>query len=211
MKRIYHIDSSARSVGSHGRNLAKELVEQLETNFPATVEYRDVSQGLEFLTPMILDGLYIPDNTRSEDQKKALKLSDQVVDEIVNSDIVVLSAPIYNFGPPASLKAWADLVARKDLTFKYTDKGPVGLLKDKKVYVIVTSGGVPVGSPVDHLTPWLKTFLGFIGITDVTFLAADQLVMKEAETLARVRAQIRSLAEEQSIRLTNKGVLASVE
>src|SRR5262249_38607639 len=101
--------------------------------------------------------------------------------------------PLYNFGPPASLKAWADLVARKDLTFKYTDKGPQGLLKNKRAYVIVTSGGVPVGAPADHLTPWLKTFLGFIGIDNVTFLAADQVATKGQENINKVRAQIRAV------------------
>ena len=193
MKRIYHIDSSARTEGSNGRILAKELVTQFESAAPSTVKYRDVSQGLEFLTPNILDGLYIPDSSRTEVQKQALKLSDQIVHEIEQSDVLVLSAPIYNFGPPASLKAWADLVARKDLTFRYTDKGPEGLLKGKKAYVIVTSGGVPVDSPADHLTPWIKTFLGFIGITDVTILAADRLNLSGQESLARVRSQIGAM------------------
>lgn len=195
MTKIYHIDSSARTEGSLGRVLAKELVNELKSKHTSSsVQYRDVSHGLEFLTPAAIDGLYIPDSEKTPEQKSALKLSDQIVSELANSDVLVLSAPIYNFGPPASVKAWADLVARKDLTFRYTAKGPEGLLQGKKAYVIVTSGGVPVGSPVDHLSPWIKTFLGFIGITDVTMLAADQLMMKQDESLANVRTQIQAIA-----------------
>lgn len=195
MKTIYHMDSSARVIGSHGRSLAKELVSQLEKQVESTVVYRDISQGLEFLTPAAIDGLYIPDETRTVEQKEALKLSNQIVAEMVKADYVVLSAPVYNFGPPASLKAWADLVARKGLTFTYTTEGPKGLLNDKKAFVVITSGGVPVGSPYDHLSPWIKTFLGFIGITDVTVLAADQLVAKESEAIQKVRLQIKSIVE----------------
>lgn len=193
MSKIYHIDSSARTEGSLGRVLANELVTELKSKHQdSSVSYRDVSQGLEFLTPTALSGLYLPDSEKTEEQKAALRLSDRIVEELANSDVLVMSAPIYNFGPPASVKAWADLVARKDLTFRYTEKGPEGLLKDKKAYVIVTSGGVPVGSPVDHLSPWIKTFLGFIGITDVTILAADQLAIKPTESLAEVRKQIQA-------------------
>jgi FMN-dependent NADH-azoreductase len=194
MQTIYHLDSSARREGSHGRNLARELVAKLAAKTPSHVLYRDVSQGLEFLTPAALDGLYIPRAQQTDPQRQALQLSDQIVEEITKADVLVLSAPIYNFGPPASVKAWADLVARKDLTFRYAEHGPVGLLKDKKAFVIVTSGGVPIGSPVDHLSPWIKTFLGFIGITDVTIVPADQLVRNEAQSIAKARAQIEAFA-----------------
>ena len=195
MPTIYHIDSSARHEGSHGRTLTKELVAKLKAKTDADVLYRDVSQGLEFLTPDAIAGLFIPDDQKTEAQKQALRLSDQIVREIQAADIVVMGAPIYNFGPPASVKAWADLVARKDLTFSYTAQGPQGLLKGKKAYVIVTSGGVPVGSPADHLSPWIKDFLGFIGIKDVTIIAADQLVIKEVDTLTRVRSQLQAIGE----------------
>lgn len=194
MKTIYHIDSSARQHGSHGRILAKELVAGLQAKVGTDVVYRDISQGLEFLTAAAIEGFYIPDEQRTTEQKNALRLSDQIVREIQAADTLVMSMPIYNFGPPASAKAWADLVARKDLTFRYTEKGPEGLLKDKKAIIIVTSGGVPVGAPVDHLTPWIKTFLGFIGITDVTILAADRIAMDESDALARARTQMREIA-----------------
>lgn len=193
MTTIYHIDGSARRDGSHSRKLAHELVASLQSKFHAAVRYRDVSQGLAFLTPAAIEGFYIPEESRTPEQREALKLSNEIVAEIQAADIMVMGIPLYNFGPPASVKAWADLVARKDLTFKYTAQGPVGLLNDKKAFVVVTSGGVPVGAPADFLSPWIKTFLGFVGIKDVTILAADQLAVKEAETLVRARQQIQSI------------------
>lgn len=197
MTTIYYIDSSARVNGSQTRTLGKELVSQLQAKHSAEVTYRDVSQGLTFLTPDAIDGLYIPNSAKTEAQLEALALSDQVVRELIAADIVVIGAPIYNFGPTASLKAWVDLVARKDLTFRYTERGPEGLLSGKQAFVVITSGGVPVGSPVDHLSPWIRTFLGFIGITDVTILAADQLNFRADVTLPRVREQIAELGSNQ--------------
>lgn len=167
---------------------------ELQSKVKAEVLYRDISQGLEFLSAAAIEGFDIPDEQRTKEQKDALKSSDQIVREIQRADTLVMSMPVYNFGPPASAKAWADLVARKDLTFRYTEKGPEGLLKDKKALIIVTSGGVPVGAPVDHLSPWIKTFLGFIGITDVTILAADRLAMNESDGLQRARSQIKEIA-----------------
>ncbi len=193
MKTIYQIDSSARVVGSFGRLIGDELVYHLQALLNAGWMYRDVSQGLEFLTPAALSGLYIPRDQQTPEQAEALYLSDQIVDEIKAADYIVISAPLYNFGPSASLKAWADLVARKDLTFTYTAQGPQGLLQGKKAFVVFTSGGVPMGAPVDHLTPWLKDFLAFIGITDVTFLAADQLAINESESISKVSTQIKSI------------------
>ena len=99
----------------------------------------------------------------------------------------MIGVPIYNFGPPAALKAWADLVARAGTTFRYTESGPEGLVADKPAYVIVASGGVPVGSPMDYSSTWLTTFLGFLGIGDVTMLAAGQLNVDPEGALTAAR------------------------
>ena len=102
-------------------------------------------------------------------------MADEYIAELMDADAVVIGLPIYNFGPPAAMKAWADLVARAGTTFRYTATGPEGLVDDKLVYVVVASGGVPVGSPMDRSSAWLTTFLGFLGLRNVTLIAADQL------------------------------------
>ena len=102
----------------------------------------------------------------------------------------MIGLPIYNFGPPAAMKAWADLVARAGTTFRYTATGPEGLVANKPVYVIVASGGVPIGSPMDLSSTWLTTFLGFIGLTDVTVIAADQLNVDPEVALANARERV---------------------
>ncbi len=93
----------------------------------------------------------------------------------------MLGIPVYNFGVPATFKAWADLVARAGTTFKYGANGPEGLLSGKKAYLVAVSGGTPVGSDYDFMTPWLKFFLGFLGITDIEIIAADGIMGKDGE------------------------------
>jgi FMN-dependent NADH-azoreductase len=122
--------------------------------------------------------------------KAQLSIADEFIAELVDADAVVIGLPIYNFGPPAAMKAWADLVARAGSTFRYTATGPEGLIPNKPVYVIVASGGVPVGSPMDLASTWLATFLGFLGLTDVTVIAADQLNVDPDGALAAARARV---------------------
>ena len=112
---------------------------------------------------------------RSAEDAERLKLSDELVAEAAAADVIVIGTPIYNFAAPAALKAWMDLVARPRETFRYTENGPEGLLTGKKAIITVASGGVPVGSDYDFLTPHLRFFLGFIGVTDVEFVTAPQL------------------------------------
>jgi FMN-dependent NADH-azoreductase len=92
--------------------------------------------------------------------------------------VLVIGVPIYNFGVPATLKAWIDMIARARVTFRYTDQGPQGLLTGKKAYLLVASGGTPVGSAIDFATPWLKHVLAFIGITEVEVIAAERLMIQ---------------------------------
>ena len=120
-------------------------------------------------------------------------MSDAIVEDVNKQDTIIISTPIYNFSAPAVLKAWADLVARVNKTFSYTENGPVGLLKNKKAYVVVSSGGTKVGSEIDFFTPWMKHFLKFIGITDVEFIAADQLMSDGGTKLQLVKNYINEL------------------
>jgi FMN-dependent NADH-azoreductase len=114
------------------------------------------------------------------------------------ADTIVIGLPIYNFGIPASLKAWVDLIARAGETFAYSETGPKGLLENKRVIVTVASGGVPVGSPMDHATTYLTQVLGFIGITDVTYVSAGGLAMDPEAALKSAEAEIDALPLQQA-------------
>ena len=107
--------------------------------------------------------------------------------------MIVIGSPIYNFGVPAALKAWVDMIARARKTFRYTSEGPEGLLKGKKAYVVIASGGVPVDSPVDFATPYLRHALKFVGITDIDIIAADQLIGRADDSIDAARMQIANL------------------
>ena len=190
--KIYHIDSSARKSESVSKSLAKLLVDKIKKSGD-TVKYRDVSTGLPFVAGIKGAGFIIPENERTEADKKLFKISDELIKEFKECDTIVISAPIYNFGPPASLKTWFDLVARNGETFQYTDNGPVGTVTNiKKAYLLIVSGGVPVNSPVDFCTPWLKQALNFLGVTNIEIIAADAL-NRDPEKIEKTKDKINSL------------------
>jgi len=173
--RILRVDASARIEGSVTRELADRLVAGLAARAgEVSLTRRDVAQGLPFVDAgWVAANLTDPD-ARSAAQQGALADSDALVEEVKAADVWVIATPIYNFGVPASLKAWFDQIARARLTFRYTGQGPEGLLRNKKVYILVATGGTEVGSAIDFATPWLKFVLGFLGISDVEVIAADR-------------------------------------
>lgn len=167
---VLHIDASARLQESVSRRLSSQVVESLN---PTDVIRRDLSDALPFLNETWISATFTPPADRTEVQIAQLETSDLLVAELQAADTIVIGTPIYNFQAPAVLKAWIDQVARAGVTFEYTETGPKGLLSGKKVIVTVASGGVKIGTPGDFLTPYLKFFFGFLGITDVTFLDVD--------------------------------------
>ncbi len=172
MTRILHIDASANLETSTSRAASAKLVADLAGD----VTHRDLTRDvLPQIDGAWADARLTDPATRSAADAERLALSDILVAELQNADTIVIGTPIYNFAAPASLKAWMDLVARPRLTFQYTDTGPEGLLKGKKAIVAVASGGVPIGSDMDFLSPHLRFFLGFIGITDVEIVAAKDI------------------------------------
>ena len=193
MSNILFIKTSPKDEGSISTELGEYLVNQLINGSRSTLTKRQLNEEIPFINQQIINGLYVDDSEKTVEQKEALKLSDAIVEDVNNHNIIVISTPIYNFSAPAVLKAWADLVARVNKTFSYTENGPVGLLKDKKAYVVVSSGGTKVGSEIDFFTPWIKHFLKFIGITDVEFIAADQLMSDDGTKLQLVKNQINAL------------------
>jgi FMN-dependent NADH-azoreductase len=193
MSSILFLKTSPKDEGSISTELGEYLVNQLTSVSKSTVTKRQLDEEIPFINQQIINGLYVDDSQKTVEQKEALKLSDTIVEDVNNHDTIVISTPIYNFSAPAVLKAWADMVARVNKTFSYTENGPVGLLKDKKAYVVISSGGTKVGSEIDFFTPWMKHFLKFIGINDVEFIAADQLMSDDGTKLQLVKNQIDEL------------------
>ncbi len=192
MKNILHIDSSGRRAPSVSRQLSNQIVNKLSDEQTKTT-YRDVSQGLPFLDEQMIGAYYTPKQERSPEQHQAIQVSDAIVDELKTADILVIGVPLYNFSAPAGFKAWADLAARAGETFNYTETGPEGLLVGKKAYVVVTSGGIEVGSDADFLTPWIRHFLGFIGIHHVEIVNAGSISINAAVAMERAQTSIASV------------------
>lgn len=190
---ILHLDASARRDASHSRILSSALVERLQQRHEAEVSYRDVSSGLPYVDELLIGAYYTQPEQRNETQKEAIFLSDTLVDELEKADVIVAGVPMYNFGVPASFKAWIDLVARVGRTFRYTETGPVGLLQNKTMYVLVATGGTPLGSEMDYVSNYLRQVLKFIGITNVHFIAADQSTRDADAKLALAQEAIDNL------------------
>ena len=177
MSNILHISASIQGDASVSRALGTKLVEGLAAKTNASVTTRDLSANdLPFVSADRFAANGTPDAERTPEQAALAAIADALIAELQAADTIVMSVPIYNFGVPASVKAWADLVARAGTTFKYTENGPVGMLDAMTAYLAVASGGTPVGSDFDHMTPWLKFFLGFLGIKDVQLVAADGIM-----------------------------------
>lgn len=202
--KLLHIDSSILGTASVSRQLTQQITAQWRAAHPGTaVDYLDLAtnapnhlsaQALGFRVPSGADGL-------TEAQRRENEVSEALVSQFLAADIVVVGAPLYNFSIPSQLKAWIDRIAQAGRTFKYTDKGPVGLAGGKTVIVASSRGGVysttDAGNAMEHQESYLKTVFGFFGITAVHFVRAEGVAMGEdakAKTLAEADAQIRALA-----------------
>jgi FMN-dependent NADH-azoreductase len=202
MANILHIDSSVRSTGSLTRQLGGEYIAKLKAANPAaTVVTRDLAANpLPHLTEQVIGAYFTPAEQRNAEQAAAIKTSDALVDELLAADTIVIGAPMYNFSVTSGLKAWIDHVARAGRTFQYGANGIQGLVTGKKVVVFVASGGVYSEGPAaayDHITTYLRAVLGFLGLTDVTFIVAEGVAMGDeavANALAKNRAQIDAIA-----------------
>lgn len=189
--RILELSSSGRQDGSVTRQLSADLIAALEDRHGSVdITRRNLGAGVPFLDEAWIEANFTSDENRTQKHRDTLAYSDELVAELKNADTLVIGVPVYNFSISATLKAWIDMIARARATFRYTEDGPVGLLKGKKAYLVVASGGVPVGSPMDFATPYLRHALSFVGITDLEIIAADQISSNEEESLDRARAQI---------------------
>ncbi len=187
---LLRIDASARRTGSVSRDLTDRIIAR---HGDAHVITRDLADGLPLITEDWVGANFTPSDQRSDAQKDILAISDELVAELKAADTIVIGLPIYNFGVPAALKAWVDLVARAGVTFQYSETGPEGLLTGKRAIIAVASGGTEAGSEIDFATGYMRHVLGFIGITDVEFVTADRLMVDADATLQSALAQVEEL------------------
>ena len=178
MKKILNIISSPRGEFSFSNKLGNALIEKIKTEYPdAEVTTRDLT---EHFFPHVhasqLEAFFTPTDKQTDSQKESVRLSNEVINEVFDADIIVINVPTYNFSIPSSVKAWIDQIVRAGITFKYDESGPTGFVTGKKAYVAVSSGAIFSEGPFkanDFVEPYLKTVLGFIGITDMTFFRVE--------------------------------------
>ena len=175
---ILNVVSSPRGAASYSIKLGNAILDKLQAANPgSTVTTRDLATSpFPQLEEAKLTALFTPPANRTPEQQTAASHSDDAIAEIQAADVIVIGAPLYNFGIPSTLKAWVDHIARAGITFKYSESGPEGLVKGKKVYVAMSSGGVYSEGPAagyDFVAPYLKAVLGFLGMTDVTVFRVE--------------------------------------
>jgi FMN-dependent NADH-azoreductase len=191
VKRILRLDASANPDESDSSKLGDHLIRRLKQADPdADTRERNLNQQLSFIDSSWIAANFTAKGERSDDQSARLSLSDQLIAELDWADHIVLTTPMYNFGVPATLKAWIDLVCRAGITFRYGADGPEGLLKGKRVDIVITTGGAPLGSPVDFVSGYLRQVFAFIGIDDVNIIGADQMNVDAKASFARAITQI---------------------
>jgi len=181
MTNILVIDSSPNSKASVSRDLTEQFVVDWRKKDPAiVVTHRDVGTNPPpHLDQETIEAYYTPPESRSDRQKERIELSDAIVDEAEAADIIVIGSPMHNFGITSGLKTWLDQLIRVGRTFAYTENGPEGALGGRRVFVLTARGGrYSDGAPaaaMDSQVPYLRTVLGFVGLTDVTFVHAEGL------------------------------------
>jgi len=172
MKKILHIISSPKGADSFSVKLGNAIIDKIEAANPgSTVEVKDLTKNpFPHLEEATLAAFYTPAENHTAESREALKNSDQAIAQINDADIIVIGAPLWNFGVPSVLKAWIDHIARANVTFKYSEAGAEGLVKNKTIYVAMASGAVYSSGPYaafDFVSTYLKGLLGFLGMTDL--------------------------------------------
>jgi FMN-dependent NADH-azoreductase len=187
---ILQINSSLRGTQSESTRVANAIVAKVAAANPgAAVTMRDLGANPHpVLDEATLGALFTPAEQRTPEQAARVALNDALIAEVQAADVIVIGAPMYNFGMPIQLKAWFDAVARAGVTFRYTENGPEGLLKDKKVYVAAARGGI-YPADADPQVPHIRMLLNFLGLTDHAFIySAAQSMGPEAAAKGQAEA-----------------------
>jgi FMN-dependent NADH-azoreductase len=196
---VLHVDSSSRGADSVSRDLTRQIIDRLKAVEPnlEIIRYDLGNQPLPHLSSDAIGALRRAESATAE-QRQVSARSDRMIEELQRADLIVIGSPMHNFGITSQLKAWFDTIVRAGKTFRYSDKGPEGLLKGKRAIVVETRGGVYTTgftAPFNHQEPHLKTLLGFIGISDVQFIHAEGLDMGP-ESRANGLTHARSMIEQ---------------
>jgi len=190
---ILRLDASMRKTGSYSRELANKLIKQLIGKKQRKVTIRDLADGIPFIDENWIKANFTDLDERTAEQHKHLKASDLLVEELNDADLIIIGLPIYNFGVPAAFKAWIDQIVRAKLTFRYSDSGPIGLVNNKKAYIIIVSGGTKIGSELDFISNYIRHVLSFIGITDISFIDSSGVGRDETRILAHTNNLIERI------------------
>ncbi|MDX1655191.1 MAG: NAD(P)H-dependent oxidoreductase [Candidatus Competibacteraceae bacterium] len=189
MTTLLQINSSLFAEQGASSQLADTFVDQYHQSHPHTrLIRRDLgTEPLPHLDAQRITAIMTPPDQRTAEQQNIAAQADQLIREVQQADILVLGVPMYNFSVPSTLKAWFDHIARAGVTFRYTQDGPEGLLKGKRAYVFTTRGGLHQGQASDSQTPFVATFLNFLGIEDIEFVYAEGLNMGQEHKQAGLR------------------------
>jgi FMN-dependent NADH-azoreductase len=200
MTTLLQINTSLNNGNGQSSQLANQFVAAFRERHPdAKIIVRDVAAAdpVPHLDAERFGAFTTKPAERNAQQQAVVAYSDALIDELRQAEVIVLGLPMYNFGVPSQLKAYFDHIARVGVTFKYSDKGPVGLLTGKKVYVFAARGGLYAGTPMDTQTGYVRDFLRFIGLQDVEFVYAEGLAISAQSReagLAKAAAEIARLA-----------------
>lgn len=192
---ILQLDSAITGEASVSRQLTADIVARLKAADPAaTVTYRDLNAGVPAIDTDWFHAVRVVPENPTPAQQDLIARSDAYLQEVRDADVLVIGSPVYNFAITAQLKNWLDQIARAGVSFRYTETGPEGLLTGKRAIIAYSSAGTPLGSDLDFASGYLRHMLGFLGITDVEFVAADRLAMDREAGLARARDAMDRLA-----------------
>jgi FMN-dependent NADH-azoreductase len=193
MKKILNIISSVKGDDSFSIKLSNAVLDKITSIYPdSSIHTRDLSKSpFPHLEETVFTSFYTPLEKQTNEHKEAVLHSDEAIKALMEADILIIGVPLYNFGIPSTLKAWIDHVARSGVTFRYSDGRPEGLVKNKKVYLAIASGGVYSEGPMksyDFTEPYLRAVLGFIGLTDITTFRVEGTVIPAMKDTALPKA-----------------------
>ncbi|HKP95290.1 MAG TPA: FMN-dependent NADH-azoreductase [Fibrobacteria bacterium] len=193
MKNVLVIESSPHRKGSYSRRLTEAILGKLkENNSGAEVKVRDLAERpLPHLDGFHLAAFFIPPQHRTENDRETLRSSEEAIAEVLEADAIIIGMPMFNFSIPSSLKAWIDHIVRAGRTFNFTAIGPEGLVKGKKVYLAISTGSVYSDGPLkarDFTEVYMRTILGFIGLTDITTFRVEGVAVSDLQATALERA-----------------------